>query len=132
VSPDEESADELLGDGVSVEEAGEEPLAEEGHEEGRVPRGYGEEGGVRGEAEVTVGDWSEELVPQPFARRSCFFFSHEEHKLRPRQEKGWPPEALAPQRVISFNRRLFSTTRWPHGEVREWLNRAVSKTVVPN
>jgi hypothetical protein len=52
VSPGEELVDELLGDGVAIEESGEEPLAEEAHEEGRVPLRQGEEAAVRGEAAV--------------------------------------------------------------------------------
>jgi hypothetical protein len=52
VSPGEELSDELVGDGVAVEEAGEEPLAQEAHEEGGVPFRHGEEAAVRGEAAV--------------------------------------------------------------------------------
>jgi len=39
MSPGEELADELMGDGVAVEKPGEEPLAEEAREEGGVPFG---------------------------------------------------------------------------------------------
>jgi hypothetical protein len=52
MSPGQELVDELRGDGVSLEESGEDPLAEEAHEEGGVPLRQGQEVAVRGEAAV--------------------------------------------------------------------------------
>jgi len=52
VSPGEELVDELVGDGVALEEPGAEPLAEEAHQEGGVPPGQADEDAVCGEAAV--------------------------------------------------------------------------------
>jgi hypothetical protein len=52
VSPGEELLDELLGDGVAIEEPGEEPLAEQAHQEGGVPLGQADKGDACGEAPV--------------------------------------------------------------------------------
>jgi hypothetical protein len=41
-----------------------------------------------GEDDVAMRDGPEYLLLQPLTHRSCFFFSHDGQKLRPRQEDG--------------------------------------------
>jgi hypothetical protein len=63
VSPGEQPLDELLGDGVAIEEAGEDSLAEQTHQERGVPLGQGDEFAVVcGEAAV-AGEEVEVGVP---------------------------------------------------------------------
>ena len=50
--PAEQLLDELGGDGMAIEEAGEDPIAEKAHQERGVPFRQGEEAAVRGEAAV--------------------------------------------------------------------------------
>jgi hypothetical protein len=50
MSPGEQLPDELLGDGVAVEESSEDALAEQAHQERGVPSGQADEGAVCGEA----------------------------------------------------------------------------------
>jgi hypothetical protein len=50
--PTEQLLDELGGDGMTIEEAGEDPLAEQSHQERGIPFRRREEAAVRGEAAV--------------------------------------------------------------------------------
>jgi hypothetical protein len=60
--PAEQLLDELGGDGMAIEEAGEDSLPEEAHQERGVPLRQGEEAAIRGEAAVG-GDQVEMGVP---------------------------------------------------------------------
>jgi hypothetical protein len=55
--PAEQLLDELGGDGMAIEEAGEDPLAEKAHQERGVPFRQGEEAAVRGEPPSVVSRW---------------------------------------------------------------------------
>lgn len=64
MSPGEEFADELLGDGMALEEPGEQPLAEEMHQQRGVRFRQGEKAIVRGEAAVGC-EQVEVRMPEP-------------------------------------------------------------------